>query len=276
MHKPLDMEGIRNHWHDWATRFATDLRATTKTATIKKLELAAFARALRTHGPKNGSGSVLEVGCGNGLNCLSLARLFPALRFTGVDYVPAMVDSARLLLKEAPELAGRVDFRVADALALGADNGLPANFSAVFTDRCLINLNTWELQAKAIDGLIGRVAPGGLLLMIENVTQTHQRQNELRVAAGLPARAPAEYNLFFDEERLKKHLSGRMELVGIEDFGSLHDLLLYVLVPMSNGGHVDYAHPLVEAATELSLVMDGALQCGAYGQNRLFVYRRPG
>lgn len=268
----MDLDAIRSHWQDWAARFGADLRATTKTDTIKQLELDAFARALR--GAGRSRGTVLEVGCGNGMNCLSLARLFPELRFTGLDYVPEMVAGAEANLARDPGLAGRVAFRVGNALELAADPGLAPGYDVVFTDRMVINLNTWELQRQACSMLAAKVAPGGLLMMIENFSGVHARQNALRALAGLPPRPVAGYNRFLDEATYEAHLGGLLTPVLVEDFAALHDLVLYVLTPLVNGGEVDYKHPMVRAATELCLAGQGVLRQGEGGQNRLYVFRR--
>jgi hypothetical protein len=67
-----------------------------------------------------------------------------------------------------------------------------------------------------------------------------------------------------------------LELVEVDDFGSLHDVLLYVLLPSVNEGTVVYDHPVMGAVTNLlenasDLPADAF---GSFGQNRLYVYRR--
>ena len=161
-------------------------------------------------------------------------------------------------------------------LELDRIEGLRPAYDAVFTDRCLINLNTAELQTRAISAIAARVRPGGLLFMIENSIQTYANQNRCREKIGLAARTPDPYNLFFDETRILPHLAAiGLEILEIEDFISLHDLILYVLVPAINGGHVDYEHPLVEAATKLTIAVSAEQPSafGRFGQNRLYCCR---
>ena len=62
--------------------------------------------------------------------------------------------------------------------------------------------------------------------------------------------------------------------MAVDEFAALHDLVLYVLVPASNGGTVDYGHPVVEAATRLLLACPGAGGVTSAGQNRLFHFVR--
>lgn len=273
----MEADEIRRHWETWARQYETDLRATTKTPTIKRLELNALYRALTGVGMNNGNRSFLEVGCGNGHNCLALASLFPAAIVTGVDYVPAMVENARALAAER-SVSERVRFHVADAITLDSDPALAEAYDVVFTVRCLINLNTRDLQSRAFDQLVSKVRPGGHLVLIENISQTHKRQNDCRTAVGLPPREPSAFNLFLDDFDVRQWGRAGLQLVATDDFGALHDLVLYVLAPLADGGRLDYDHPLVAAATELSLATASSdiLQgFPSVGQNRLYLFRKP-
>ncbi|MFO1109731.1 MAG: class I SAM-dependent methyltransferase [Bradyrhizobium sp.] len=272
----MDREQIKEHWRNWASTFGTGLNATTKTGTLKALEIDALARRFATIGFQNAPVRVLEVGCGNGLNCFGLASQFPRMHLDGIDYTPEMIDAA-VNAAVANGLQDRTRFYVGNALDLSATAELHGEYDAVFTDRCLINIEQVELQIQAITGLAGRVRHGGHLIMIENSTKTYDMQNHCRTLVGLPPRTPAEFNLFFDETRILPHLAKLGLEVEIEDFISLHDLALYVLVPAINGGKVDYDHPLVHAATKLNIAMSAetASAFGRFGQNRMYVCRKP-
>jgi SAM-dependent methyltransferase len=271
------MDDTRRHWTESAVEHGAALGATTKTWTAKVLELDALARRFQAVlGGTDSPGAALEMGCGNGVNCLELATAFRNLRFDGVDYVPEMITSAEENRTSSPA-ADRVRFFVGDAVGVGAIEELEPAYDIVFTDRCLINLKTVDLQKQAISALAAKVRPGGHLLMIENSMGAYGRQNHYRELLGLPPRTPAAFNLFFDEDEILAHVRGSdLELVDVEDFISLHDLALYVLVPAINGGEVDYGHPLVEAAAMLNKAVSaetpGAF--GAAGQNRLYCCRK--
>ncbi len=271
----MDLEEIRAHWQNWAVQYGTDLRATTKTSTLKAIEVDAFARAFCPIIEEKGEAlKILEIGCGNGQNCLSLSRIFPAASFMGIDFISEMV-AAAIKLKVSNQISDdRVVFREGNVL----DLDLPkASFDIIFTDRCLINLNSDSLQQQAIKILSGKLKEDGYLLMIENSQSTYGEQNAARESVGLPPRAPAEFNHFFNETTLLPFLpSVGLKLLDIEDFISLHDLVLYVLVPMLNGGQVDYEHPIVEAATKLNIALSSARpsSLGGYGQNRLYRCRK--
>jgi predicted O-methyltransferase YrrM len=273
----MELADIRKHWEGSARQGGASLAATTRTSTIKRLEIDALGRAIkRFSAPGLAQLRVLEAGCGNGYNCLGLAAIFTAARFVGFDYVDDMVASAADLAA-AGGVADRCSFARGDLLALGTDDGLGGGFDVVFTDRAIINLNSEPLQRRAVEGLAAKVRTGGLLLVLENFIETYEKQNQCRKALGLPAREPAAFNRFLSGESLLRW-AAELGLAHLhtDDFGSLHDLMLYVLVPAANGGAVDYGHPLVEHATVVSeaALRSGDNPFGSFGQNRLFVFAR--
>lgn len=271
----MDLDKIKNHWQKWAKEFETDLRATTKTPTIKRLEIAAIYRAIqKTHFFGMKDIDVLEAGSGNGHNCFALSELLPNFNFTGIDYAPEMIKNAKKYQDKTIPKFSRITFKVSDALKLETETKIKNQFHIVFTDRCIINLNKPELQIKALKQLSKKVRKGGYLIILENFIQSYSRQNDFRRLVGLPRRTPAKFNLFIDENTFLSYMKKSMKLVGIDDFGSLHDIVLYVLIPMINHGAMDYGHPLVNAATELSLSISEKYDnpFGSFGQNRLFLF----
>jgi len=273
----MELLEIKQHWENWSNKFKTDLRATTKTSTIKKLEIAALSRALnKTHFLKTDNLNILEVGCGNGYNCYALAELFQAYHFTGVDYIPSMIENAKEIQNANLEKYSKIHFYTGDILNLDMHQNLQKKYHIVFTDRCIINLNNNELQLKAIDQLIDKVEKNGYLIVLENFIQTFSKQNECRTKVGLPERKASEFNYFMDMDKLLSHVKQCMQLIHIDDFGSLHDIVLYVLIPMINDGKIDYNHELVQAATDLSISLSNQSNnpFGNFGQNRLLLLRK--
>jgi SAM-dependent methyltransferase len=259
---------IHAHWQDLAVRYGTDLRATTIASSIKRLEIAALHRAIGRVAPLDSHASILEIGCGNGQNIVALAKIFQDRPFswTGIDYVPEMVDSARRNADFAG-LSGCANFLCKDIREVRDLRG----YNIVFTDRMLINLSSIDEQIAAIEALKDRLIDGGTLILIENSRQTKDAQNDLRAAMGLPRRKDADFNLFFDDRVIVPHLKSLFSTVEIEDFGSLHDILLYVLLPQAMGAEFQYEHPLMEAVANLCTQIP--IGCGAFGQNRLYLCR---
>ena len=116
------------------------------------------------------------------------------------------------------------------------------------------------------------LGPRGFLATIENSAEARARQNELRLATGLSDRPIDSFNTFIADGRLEQ-LAGEigLDVVTAQNISTLHDLLLYILLPMTNGGKVDYEHPLIEAAAQLNIALTNGMDqdLGPIGQNRL-------
>ncbi len=113
----------------------------------------------------------LEVGCGPGFLAIVLAQAGFAV--TAVDYTPAMLEAARA---NAGELAGRIDFRQADAEALDLPD---ASFDVVVSR----NL-TWDLPhpRAAYASWLRVLRPGGVLLVYDANWYGHLFDPEARAA----------------------------------------------------------------------------------------------
>ena len=270
----MELDDIRAHWQGWAEQFKGDIRATTKTPTIKLLEIDALKRAIEKIAGTDGAQSILEVGCGNGHNCIALSKFFPQTHFTGVDYIGDMVKCA-LDNRDAQQATEQADFYEGNVLDLDSHAELTGEYDIAFTDRCLINLNSVELQLQGLAQIAHQVKIGGHVILIENINDSYSQQNALREHAGLAARTPDKFNLFFNESELTEGAKPHLQLVRSENFASLHDIMLYVITPMVSG-KVDYESPYVKAVTDMLLSLPDGLHdsFGGFGQNRLYVFRR--
>jgi SAM-dependent methyltransferase len=284
------------HWEKWAANYGSELRATTKCLSIKRLEVAALLRWVNSLEQTDGA-LVLEIGCGNGTNGFALVEHDPVLRYVGLDFSKTMVEHAgatiaRRRTESMDQAVDRLAFGVEDARSLTAPvdlvsegsivgaavaTRLPAQFfDIVFTDRMLINLSSAEEQLTAMRRIAQLVRPGGLFLMLENSTKTHGTLNDIRVSLGLSRREPAAYNVFIDEVAVVEPFRDTMTLEGVEDFGGIHDLMLYAVAPAVNGGEIRYDTPEMTALTDalLALRHRGVETFGPFGQNRLWIWKR--
>lgn len=278
----------RAHWEDWASTYGSDLRATTKCHSIKRLELEAISRHIDGLG---GAPAMLEVGCGNGYNGLALANRHPELRYLGLDFSAEMIGHAVAAVRDAPaQVADRVAFHVGDARRLAAPLTLDgadvshvgaawappvAAVDLVLTNRMLINLASADEQLDAMRRIRSMLVPGGRFLMLENSVQTHARLNDVRVALGLPVRPAAQFNHFIDERAVIAPFAQEMTLRDVEDLGAIHDLLLYAVEPKLSDGEVTYDSPLLTVVTEALLALGrSAGEQLPFGQNRLWVWER--
>lgn len=270
----LNLTQIRDHWQNWATTYKTDLRATTKTSTAKQIEIATLiqtVKSLEKFLPLHAQ--VLEIGCGNGYNLISLYEVFSKYHYTGIDFIDEMISSAKAIRDQKKISPQSICFQTGNVLDL---KDLPNDYDLIFTVRCLINLNDDKLQFKAIKEITAKIKKNGYFLMLENSQASYNKQNNLRDLVGLKKRTPAEFNHFVNDATISQMPQLGLKKVQVKNFTALHDLILYVLLPMINGGKVDYEHPLIQAATKLSLVLSQSSDesLGDFGQNRLYLFQK--
>jgi SAM-dependent methyltransferase len=272
----MNLDEIRNHWNQWAESYGTSIRATEKSNTRKSLEIDSLIRSIKNAGfLEDSQFSILEAGSGTGHNCLELAQRFPNAQIIGFDYIPEMIRNANVLKKNLG--ITNIQYFEIDLLNLQTQRLPLPSFDIVFTNRCLINLNSHILQNSAAVSLSTLVAKNGSLILGENPQHKFDLQNQMRVKLGLEERTPPEFNLLVDEIGLVQALeSAFFTLTEVDDFSSLHDILLYVLLPALNGGVIDYEDPILDIASNLSIKVLSTHHnaFGVFGQNRMYRFIR--
>lgn len=240
---------IRSFWDEQADRHQADLAATNPDIIAKELELRALRDALRQ------DADTLEAGCGNGYNLFNLAEHLNG-RLVGFDYSESMIGAALDRLKNLSD-GERYTFKVADILDDLSDLG---TYEQVFTDRCLINLPTDDLHARAIENLAGTVKPCGRLVLIESTKQGQDRINELRGMVGLDPIPYHWHNTYVDEVKFLGAIPKSLRHVRTENFASLYFLISRVfnakLTP--KGQAPDYLAGINRIAAKLPSIGDFA------------------
>ncbi len=272
----MELDDIKKHWDKNAQSNTTSILSTTKTPTIKKLEIDAFHRAILELSDNKKTERLLEVGCGNGHNLFGLKQLLPHLKLRGVDYSKDMIEAAEKINHE--KCNSEIEFSVADALKIPNEKLKRHTYDFVITNRMLINLNSWTLQQEALQNIAELLTPTGSLIIIENFENSYTNQNKLRELIGLPSRVPDSYNKFLNENLFQKFVTEEigLKIMKIDNFASLHDILLYVLLPHLNSGTISYDHPLINSVAELLVSLPNELSgsFGYFGQNNLYILRR--
>jgi SAM-dependent methyltransferase len=105
--------------------------------------------------------SILDAGCGPGLDTTTLARHFGGdVRITGIDYDPEMIAAANKRAQEQG-VAQQIEHRVGDITALAFED---ESFDAVRCDRALQHI---AQSAQAISELVRVTKPGGRLVLLD-------------------------------------------------------------------------------------------------------------
>lgn len=246
----------KEHWDNQAKKHKGELKATTMTDTIKRLELATLEKAMRDMNKDN----ILEVGCGNGVNLKYLVEKFPDAEFTGMDYSAEMLKNA---------YKHKNITYICDDILSPKHKG---KYDIVFTDRCLINMQSIEEQIKAFNNVVQYAISEGYIIIIENMIQGIKLLNKFRNVLGYKDKRIAPFNKYIDEIRFLRGINKRYTYTVYNyNFASLHDLILYVL--NYNGKKVNYEAPIMKRVTELILKCP-EVSYGDWGQNKIRVWRK--
>jgi SAM-dependent methyltransferase len=192
---------------------------------------------------------ILDVGCGNGFSTAVFSHY--AARIVGIDYSAAMIERAKRKFHDLPN----VEFIKQDVLEL---NLQMQSFDVAISQRCLINLPTWETQQKALINIANVLKPGGFFFFQEGTRQGREKLNQIRETFGLDRMPPVAFNLDFDEELLWPYLRQYFDIVEIRRFG-IYDLISRIVHPLIvSPEKPQYDAKINEVAWHLSAKLTGA------------------
>ena len=246
------VNSIRDYWQERAGESAGSQAATTNDVYLRELEIKTIVSTVKSL--ERRPATLLDVGCGDGYSTLAVTRELPGIAVRGVDYSSRMIEIASGRLSRERGLAERVRFDVGDVLQLEAALG-NAKFDVIVTDRCLINLPSLELQARAIEQIANHVLPGGYYLAIENFAEGQQHLNEARAAVGLSPIAVRWHNRFFTIDEFASAAQPLFDMVEWKDFSSAYYFatrVIYSAMCQMRGEEPDYQHEIHRLAVDLS------------------------
>ena len=185
-----------------------DRRLVARVRGIARVRLYLIAKAIEALRPKR----VLEVGCGNGVNLLALAGMFPEIEFTGLELTKEGIEKAQKIQTEDILPQSLIDFMP-----------LPNKDSAAFKRTVFLQGSAAELPFK--DGEFDFVFSAVAVEQMEAIR--HQALSEI-------GRVTGEYALlsepFYD---VNSSGTARLYVVGRDYFrGAIDDLPRYGLEPV--------------------------------------------
>lgn len=181
---------ILEYWNQKAKELKELPQATMRDVQLRLLEIDLILGQLKE------DDEVLDVGCGNGFATAIFSEKVKSI--TGIDFSSEMVDQADTMLKQK-QGRNNISFKQMDVLNLSYPED---SFDVVISERCLINLRSWEEQQKAMLEIKRVVKKGGRYLMIEGTTDGLDKLNNLRESYGLHRIEKHWHNLLFDDDEL--------------------------------------------------------------------------
>lgn len=243
----------------WESRAALGQEAGSQDVIAKALETEAIAKYVQD------GMHILEVGCGNGMTAIELAKRFQ-VEILGLDYAEKMVQAATSFL-EREKVCGKISFMVGDVGKL-SDSG--KRYDLIYTERVLINLKNWEAQRKAIADITDRLRPGGVYVMCENSMDGLEKINDLRSLVGLPAITPPWHNIYFRDDDLRELKIPGIELEKVDCYSATYYFLSRVVnawLAQEEGKEPSYD----AAVNRLALKLPAS---GETAQGRIWLWRK--
>lgn len=244
----MELDGkIKNHWNnrarDFARRADGEMGDTLYDENLRTLEIQNISKYLRD------GLRVLDIGCGNGYSTIRFASTY-RIEIDGMDYSEEMVRNAHLLLeKKKAEVLGGVRFLQGNVLEPNAT--LDATYDAVITERCLINLGSWENQRAAIRNIHRYLKPGGRFLMLEGFHDNLEALNAVRARYDLPPINVVWHNVFFRKDAFEKEVSALFDIEATDNYGSTYMLISRTIFHVLQGQEGTFDKALDYLATLL-------------------------
>jgi SAM-dependent methyltransferase len=263
----LNLEQIRDFWTEQAAQHKLSAAASWADPPMIELEIQEVVKQLAD------GDRILDVGCANGYSTVQVA-LRRAVHLRGLDYIPEMIEHARLRLQDPDlvrHLKGSVEFAVGNIMTLDEP---PATYDKVIVIRVVINLEQYANQVAALRECARVLKPGGVLVLCDSTQQGWERLNHLRREWGLADIPMPRHNLFLDEERIVADAAPDLELVSLTDFSSTYCVATRVLKPLliqALGLAIDPANTTMEWNRWCAQLPS----FGDYGKQKLFVFRKP-
>ena len=259
-----NLQQIRDYWTRQAVQWGRSSSASWSDRMVMEMEVHEIGRRL------SDGDRVLDIGCANGFSTIRFAQ-HKELIVRGLDYIPEMVDQARLQLKDADErVRRRIQFEVGDITALQEPSEA---YDKIIVIRVLINLQDWDRQVLALRECIRVLRRGGRLLLSEATMQGWLQLNRFRREWGLPDIPMPPFNLYVDQDAVVQTVAPELELIEISDFASSYYVGTRVLKPLlakALGAPIDVSDPNMEWNRWCAQLP----AAGNYGTQKLFVFEK--
>lgn len=239
---------VKTFWDEQAKEHGASDLATNPDQHYRTLEIARIMRLM------NPDDHVLDVGCGNGFSTLAFAEANPSSTYLGVDYSEGMIAAAAT----AQGTRRNVMFQVGDvrklfeALPTGHKFGPP--YDTILSERCLINLASWDEQKRAILELKRLMKEDGRLILVENTKEGLANLNRLRKQFDLPEITVRWHNQYLPQEEFNTFAAQHFKIQEVENIGNLYYVIsrvLYAKMARMEGKEPDYNHPINQLAAQL-------------------------
>lgn len=205
----MKIEEIKKYYND----LAKNNKSTLPDFNFREIEIETICKYLES------SDFVCDIGCGDGFSTVRFHE--KCKRIIGVDYSYEMIKKAK---KNYPNVTFCLYDVNVPMNSLTTDNNVIVNphFDKIITERCLINLPSWNQQKKAIENIYHALNDNGVFLMMECFKDGLDKINDIRKILGVKEDKIVTHNRFFIKDEFEEWIVQFFNIVKIEYFGFYH------------------------------------------------------
>lgn len=247
----------------WESRADLGNKAGSNDSILKALEINELKKYLKD------DIKVLEIGCGNGITAIELAKSF-SLDILSVDYSPKMIKNAKNIFSNHPsfDFKGNIKFQVLDIRDLSK---IKEKYDMIISERVLINLDSYDEQIKTINTIETILKPKGKFIMCESSIKGLEMINYERKKFKLDLIEMPWHNNYIDDDRLNNDLNKiNLNLEGINHFSSTYYFLsriVYAHYANQNNLKIDYESDINKMSHRLPSI-------GKFSQTKIWEWEK--
>ena len=187
----------------WDSRAELGLAAGSNDLNLKAIEIAALDSLLPAEG------NILDAGCGNAYTLVELCSSRQSVRMSGFDYSSQMIRQGKEYI-DSKGFSSRISISRQNLLSIDSGSLGQSPFDHIYTQRSLINLDSFEDQLCAIKSLWQLLRPGGTLLLCESFVDGLNEINNFRKSINLGEIMKPWHNTYFSLDSLE-HIASCIE-----------------------------------------------------------------
>jgi|SRR5712691_6902368 len=207
----MKLEEIKQYWENSGKQFPCDssVTPTSRDPYLGELERHDILSHLENEYV------CLEIGCGDAFHTIHYAK--KVKRISGLDVADSLINIANKRLQQ--ERLYNLDFVVGSVLDIDA-TFKGKTFDCAISQRCLINLPTWEHQKSAITQVHRLLGKQGIFLLTEGFQDNLDNLNSVRKRFSLPEIKVVDYNRNFKLRDFEQFIEKYFEVVEKRYYGS--------------------------------------------------------
>jgi ubiquinone/menaquinone biosynthesis C-methylase UbiE len=243
----------------WNKRAKFGQNAGTNDFMLKRLEERILLKTI-TKGSR-----VLDIGCGNASTLIRLAKENKCTG-VGVDYADSLLKLAQKNIKNK-NLEKKIQIKKISVLDI---DKITEKFDIIYTQRCLINLQSKKQQQIALSKISKILKRNGTYFMLEAFEDGNTELNKFRSKLNLPLMDCPWHNKFFKIKETSKWLSKSFKILEINSFASAYYFLsrvIYAALAKKNHEPMRYDSEINKLSLEIP-------NFGEFGATKLIICKK--